>query len=367
MTRGVTYISNYSSSQDCNATLNCVAQLGARQERAGKDLYIQGPGWRNFRMPSTPLNAEDSGTTMRLVSALLAVCPFTSTIAGDASLSRRPMKRIMTPLTSMGAEIDARAEQYPPLSLRGSSLRGIRYRLPVASAQVKSCVLLAGIMARGTTTVVELVSSRDHTERAVPFFGVKFVKKGSDLSVSRPRILTPTRTVIPGDFSAAAYFLIAALLAPGSELHLRSVGVNPSRTALLQLLEESGVRLKKTNFRSCNDEPMCDLMIRHQEMLFECLPAEIPPQRIPNLIDEIPILSILGTQSKNGFTIRNASELRKKESDRIHAIVFNLRNLGLEVEEWKDGFYIPPGQALQGGESPPSVIIESPWLSPLPA
>ena len=350
MARGVSHISNYSSSQDCQSTLNCLLQLGARKERTDTGLYIEGPGWQHFRMPSAPLNAENSGTTIRLISALLAACPFASTIVGDASLNRRPMKRIMTPLTGMGTEIEARADRYPPLSLRGGSLRGIRYELPVPSAQVKSCVLLAGMMAQGTTTVIERIPSRDHTERAIPFFGAKIRKKGLEVSVSGPRSLTPTQTEIPGDFSAAAYFLVAALLAPGSDLYLKNVGVNPSRTALLQLLEESGLRLDKVNLRSRKNEPVCDLRIRHQESLYERFPAEILREWIPNLIDEIPILSILGTQLKNGFTIRHASELRKKESDRIHSIVSNLQALGLEIEEWKDGFHIPPGQTMQGGK-----------------
>ena len=269
MARGVTHISNYSSSQDCQSTLNCLLQLGARRESIDAKLYIEGPGWRHFRMPAAPLNAENSGTTIRLISALLAACPFTSTVVGDASLNRRPMKRIMTPLICMGTEIEARADRYPPLSLRGGSLRGIRYELPVPSAQVKSCVLLAGIMARGTTTVIERIPSRDHTERALPFFGAKIRKKGLQVSLSGPRSLTPTRVEIPGDFSAAAYFVIAALLAPGSDLYLKNIGVNPSRTGLLQLLEESGLRVEKAKPRRRNNEPVCDLRIQYQESLYE--------------------------------------------------------------------------------------------------
>ncbi|MCZ6486227.1 MAG: 3-phosphoshikimate 1-carboxyvinyltransferase [Acidobacteria bacterium] len=349
MANGTTRISHFSDSQDCQATLHCLRALGLRIRQSGNEIEIRSEGWKKFQQPRELLNAGNSGTTIRLLSALLSAAPFVSTIQGDDSLNHRPMKRIMTPLMQMGAEIGATNDEFPPLRITGSQLRGIHYRLPVPSAQVKSCILLAGLMAQGETTVVEETPSRDHTERALPFFDVVLTGANRRLKVRGPAFLRAAQMQIPGDFSSAVYFIIAALIVPGAEIWLRRVGVNPSRAGLLTLLENAGARVEKTNLREFNSEPVCDLKVCFSHEPLSRFPLEISGEQLPNMIDEIPALAVLATRLERGLSVRGAEELRKKESDRIHSIVVNLRNLGVRVEEFPDGFCVPPGQQLQGG------------------
>lgn len=349
LAEGKTRISGFSSSQDCRATLNCLRALGVGALQRGEQVEVESPGWRKLVRPATVLEAQNSGTTIRLLTALLAASPFISTIQGDESLNKRPMKRIIVPLTRMGAEIEAQGEEFPPLTIKGTHLQGIRYCLPVASAQVKSCVLLAGLMAGGKTTVVEPFPSRDHTERALPCFGVALQKTDHELTVEGETSVRPASVTVPGDFSAAVYFILAALLVPNSRITLHQVGVNPSRTAVLTLLEQAGVALERSAPREINGEPVCDLTVSCSSDALHRFPARIGPEWIPGLIDEIPALAVLGTRLKNGLTVRGAQELRTKESDRIQTIVLNLRNLGVEVEEFADGFFIPPAPTLRGG------------------
>lgn len=349
MAHGTTSIDGFSQSHDCASTLNCLRKLGISIQQSEKGIEIQGLGWGKFHQPHTILDAGNSGTTIRLLSALLAGSPFTSTIQGDESLNRRPMRRIISPLSQMGASIQAREEQFLPLSVSGTQLTGIEYPLPVASAQVKSCILLAGLMACGKTTVVENMPSRDHTERALPFFNVQCTKTNQHLTVTGPASLDATTMQIPGDFSAAVFFIIATLLLPNSRLCLRGVGINPSRTALLTLLEQSGAKVERANPREFNAEPMCDLTVQFSPEVLRRFPRELSGQCLASMIDEIPVLAILGTRLHNGLSVRGGEELRKKESDRINSVVVNLRNLGIQVEELPDGFDIPPNQTIQGG------------------
>lgn len=346
---GRTRISHYSTSRDCQATLNCLRPLGLEIQRFGNEVEIKSAGWREIRRPRNILEAENSGTTVRLLSALLSSRPILSTISGDDSLNQRPMARIIRPLTKMGAQIQARMQQFPPLTIRGADLQAIRYELPVASAQVKSCVLLAGLAAEGTTFVIEKTPSRDHTERALPLFGAAFKKADTELQVTGQKPLRGIEAKVPGDFSSAIYFIIASLLLPGSSITVQQVGVNPSRTALLDLLEKAGAPIDKNSLQYDFDEPRCDLAVRHSDRFLAEFPSRIPCRWIPSLIDEIPILSILGTRLNEGLSVRGASELRTKESDRIRAIVSNLQSIGVAVEEVEDGFDIPPGQTIEGG------------------
>ncbi|MEE8349381.1 MAG: 3-phosphoshikimate 1-carboxyvinyltransferase [Acidobacteriota bacterium] len=350
MARGTTSIGGFSRSQDCASTLACLRMLGTEIQQSEHTIEIRSEGWESFQPPGTLLDAGNSGTTIRLLSALLAGSPFASSIQGDESLNRRPMRRILIPLTQMGATIQPHNGEYPPLHVTGTRLTGIRYSLPVASAQVKSCVLLAGLMARGETTVVENVPSRDHTERALPFFNAHFARTDQHLTVKGPSSLEATTIQIPGDFSAAVFFIIAALLIPKARLHMCDLGVNPSRTGLLSILEKAGARLERSNHREFNGEPMCDLTVEFSPEVFHQFPREISGELLINMIDEIPVLAVLGTRLQQGLRIRGGQELRKKESDRINSIVVNLRNLGLQVEEFPDGFDIPPGQKIQGGK-----------------
>jgi 3-phosphoshikimate 1-carboxyvinyltransferase len=260
------------------------------------------------------------------------------------------MNRIIEPLREMGAKIESRESGRPPLTIRGCTLRPISYELPVASAQVKSCVLLAGLSADGTTSVIERVPTRDHTERALPLFGVPVFKKNNQISVTGPSQLKGTEVTVPGDMSSAVFFIAAAMLVPGSRLKIPGVGVNPSRSALLRLLELGGADITEKELEHAGSEPCCDLSVSYSSRLFSDFPTEIKGDLVPNLIDEIPILAVIGCRLDKGLMVRDASELRKKESDRIHAIVCNMRALGIDIEEFEDGFRIPGSQVFEGGE-----------------
>ena len=350
MARGPTRIRNFSSSEDCQATLSCIEALGVGVVRDAFQVEISSPGWRRFTAPARALEVQNSGTTIRLLSALLAAGRFSSQVQGDSSLNQRPMKRIMDPLSRMGARIEAREGRFPPLLIQGGRLTGIRYRLPIASAQVKSCVLLAGLMAEGETEVEETGPSRDHTERALPFFGAALMQNGARLRVRGGARLRGVDFRIPGDFSSALFFLVASLLVPGSRIALKGVGVNPTRAGFLPLLETAGIRVERSNATENNGEPACDLQIRPDSQVRKQFPNEISGDWVARLIDEIPALAILGTSLERGFTVRDAQELRHKESDRIRSVVVNLRRLGVEVRELPDGFVIPPGSRIRGGE-----------------
>ena len=350
MADGTTRIRNFATSEDCQATLSCIEALGAGVVRNASRVEIVSPGWRRFTAPGRTLDVQNSGTTIRLLSALLAAGRFSSRVQGDSSLNQRPMKRIMEPLIRMGARIEARDGGFPPLLIQGGRLTGIRYRLPIASAQVKSCVLLAGLMAEGETEVEETGPSRDHTERALPFFGAPLFRNGSRLRVRGGARLQGVDFRIPGDFSSALFFLVANLLVPGSRIALKGVGVNPTRSGFLSLLEEAGIRVERSNAAESNGEPVCDLQIRADPQVRKQFPDEISGDWVARLIDEIPALAILGTSLERGFKVRDAQELRHKESDRIHSVVVNLRQLGVDVAEYPDGFVIPPGSRIRGGK-----------------
>ncbi len=347
--RGETAIGGYSASLDCASTLRCLEALGVEVRRDGSRVFFRGTGLQGLRPPDAPLDAGNSGTSLRLLAGVLASLPFPTRIGGDASLNRRPMQRIIEPLERMGARLRAAPGGLPPLEIEGGRLQGIDYTLPVASAQVKSCVLLAGVHASGTTAVRERAASRDHTERALPQFGVRLERRQLVTTVEGGQEMRGTDLQVPGDFSAAAFLLAAALLVPDSRLVLPDVGLNPTRTGLLQLLDPRHQSIRAMAPVEWNGEPVATLAVRHDTAVFERLPAELGGTWIPNLIDEIPILAVLGTRLPRGLRVRDAGELRKKESDRIEAVATNLRSLGVEVQESEDGFFIPPGQQIRGG------------------
>ena len=349
MAEGRTHITNYSRSADCRATLDCVRKLGLEMGVDDDVVEMVGPGWARLDAPQGPFDVANSGTAIRLLSGLLAARPFTSTIAGDESVNRRPMRRIVEPLTRMGATIHCREGEYPPLEIHGALLSPIRYVLPVASAQVKSCVLLAGLTAPGRTTVVEPAPSRDHTERALHVFGADVSKKGPEISVRGPVHLHGAVVQVPGDLSSASFLVTAVLLRPGSTVSLPGIGVNPTRSGYLGLLEEAGAAIRRTNETQVSDEPVCDLEVSGSLDFLDDFPNVIEGSLIPNLIDEIPILAVLGTQLGGGLEVRGAAELRKKESDRIETIVQNLRAVGVAAEEYPDGFKVPHTARIPGG------------------
>ena len=337
---GDTKIANYSTGADCHSTLGCVRALGIEVEGAGTEFVIHGKGLDGLRAPAGDLDAGNSGSTIRMLSGILAGQPFPSRVFGDESLSRRPMQRIMKPLGQMGGRIDARDGQFPPLHIEGGKLRAIDYTLPVPSAQVKTCVLFAGLYAEGETTVTEPVRSRDHTEIALREFGAEIEVARQKITIaSRPR-LEGRELIVPSDLSSAAFFLVAALLVPGSRLSIMGVGLNPTRSALLDFLVGMGARIRVPNLESQNGELIGDLEVEYSALRGGTIDGGLTAA----LIDEIPVLAVLGAATEEGITVRDAGELRIKETDRIKTVVENLRLMGVQAEELPDGMVIPGRQ-----------------------
>ncbi|MCU0239092.1 MAG: 3-phosphoshikimate 1-carboxyvinyltransferase [Pyrinomonadaceae bacterium] len=345
---GETKIENFSSSVDCSSTLACFEQLGIEVKREKSTVYVNGKGKNRLQKSAEKLDCGNSGTTMRLISGILAGQNFDSSLIGDESLSVRPMKRIIEPLSLMNAEIKS-SENHAPLHIFGKNpLQAITYEPSVASAQIKSCVLLAGLYADGTTTVIEKTPTRDHTERMLRHFGVQVDVQDEKISVSGDAELTANNFLVPSDISSAAFFLVAASCLEGSELLIKNVGLNPTRNAIIQVLQQFGADIEILNeVENCN-EPIGDLLVRGKKNLTPKVESNVVRGKIiANLIDEIPILAIFGTQLENGLEIRDAKELRVKESDRISAVVGNLRKMNAKVEEFEDGFRVEKSD-LQG-------------------
>jgi 3-phosphoshikimate 1-carboxyvinyltransferase len=344
---GESRMHNYSTGADCHSTLGCVRALGVEVEVDGTEVLIKGRGLDGLREPAGDLDAGNSGSTIRMLSGILAAQPFVSRIFGDESLSRRPMQRIMRPLAEMGAQIRAREEKFPPLEIHGAQLRPIDYTLPVPSAQVKTCVLLAGLFAEGQTSVSEPVASRDHTEIALREFGADLAVDQANgqrriMLAGRPH-LTGRELMVPSDLSSAAFFIVAALLVPGSQLTIRGVGLNPTRSGLLDLLSGMGAKILIPTLESQNGELIGDIVVQHSELKGGTVAGSLTAA----LIDEIPVLAVLGAATEEGLTVRDAGELRVKETDRIRTVVENLRRLGVEAEELPDGLVIPGQQTFR--------------------
>jgi len=348
---GTSRIANYSSGADCQSTLACVRALGAEVQKDGLEknngaVHIQGCGLEGLRPPDAMLDAGNSGSTIRMLSGILAAQPFATGIGGDESLSRRPMERIMKPLAQMGARIEARENRFPPLTIHGGKLHPMEYTPPMASAQVKSCVLLAGLFAEGRTTVHEPVRTRDHTELALREFGADVeIEKRSITVTGRPR-LQGRELRVPGDLSAAAFFLVAALIVPESSLTIHGVGLNPTRSALLDFLVEMGAQIKILGVTSAGGELMGDLLVRNSRIQGGLLEKA----RAAALIDESPVLAVLGAASDEGLVVRDASELRVKETDRISTIAENFKRMGLAITVREDGFEVPGRQSFHAAE-----------------
>lgn len=359
---GRSHLTNYATSADCAATLACLRQLGVSIERAGNDVLVEGAGTELSHAPIVPLDCGNSGTTMRLLAGVLAGQPFASTMTGDASLCSRPMKRIIEPLEMMGARISS-ADGRAPLRIEGRRpLAPITYVMPVASAQVKSCLLLAGLNADGRTAVMDQSGvTRDHTERLFDWFGIEVntapgvVEKivAPIVSLTGPAYPSARDCAIPGDISSAAFFIAAAAMLPGSELMINGIGLNPRRAAILEVLRTLGadVRVLET-YEQCNEESG-DVRVRGTNELRAIDEtgkhvSVLDGLLIPMLIDELPLLAVVGTQIEGGLEIRDAAELRVKETDRIGAMVANLRAMGAEVEEYADGLRVAGRRPLRG-------------------
>jgi 3-phosphoshikimate 1-carboxyvinyltransferase len=345
---GATTIHNYSTGADCQSTLACMAALGARIERANGKVMVHGGA---LHEPAEALDAGNSGSTIRMLSGILAAQDFTTRIGGDESLSGRPMDRIIRPLAEMGAHIHGwqlpgRTGSYPPLTIEGRPLHGIDYTLPIASAQVKSCVLLAGLFATGDTIVREPISTRDHTEIALQEFGADIEVQRRVIKLTAGAHLTGRELVVPGDLSSAAFFLVAALLMPESNLVIHNVGLNPTRSSLLDFLTGAGASIKVIDVKQSGGELIGSLRIRASKIKGGLIEGALTA----SLIDEIPALAVLGAASSGGLVVRDASELRVKETDRIAAIESNLRRMGVAIESAPDGFRIPGGQLFHAAE-----------------
>jgi 3-phosphoshikimate 1-carboxyvinyltransferase len=351
LAEGVSEISHFSAAADCRSTLDCLSRLGVRIEKKGDSLRITGNGLGGLRPPRRTLDAGNSGTTMRLMAGILSGQEFRSKIDGDNSLRLRPMLRVIEPLEKMGARIHAREGGRAPLEIEGTRLSPIEYTLPVPSAQVKSAVLLAGIFADGVTSVIEPVRTRDHTELALAEFGARLEREGAAIRLhGRPRLAARSLSV-PGDLSSAVFFLAAALVLPGSNLLIQNVGLNPTRSAVLDVLGAMGAPVKILSVHSSSGELVGDISVQHEPLQGGIVEGDI----IAQLIDELPALAILGPFTEKGIEIRNAAELRVKESDRIAALAENLRRMGAQVEELPDGLRVAGRSAgrLHGAEVDP--------------
>jgi 3-phosphoshikimate 1-carboxyvinyltransferase len=335
---GSSELTNFALAADCHSTLACMKGLGAEVKVDKNLVRITGHGLHGLKSSKRALDAGNSGTTIRLLSGILAGQNFTSKIAGDDSLNKRPMKRILTPLREMGAQIFAHNENFAPLEIHGGKLRGIHYQMPMASAQVKSAVLLAGLFAAGDTSVTEPARTRDHTELALEEFGVAIERHGltTRIPANHAIKLTGRKIEVPGDLSSAVFFIAAASLFPESSLHIQAVGLNPTRTAILDVFARMGASIQMLSLRSAQGEIIGDIAVQGAELKG----GVIRGAEIPLVIDELPMLAALGPFTEEGIEIRDAAELRVKESDRIAALAENLRRMGAQVEEFPDGLKV---------------------------
>ena len=345
LAQGTTKITHFLEGADCLSTISCFRKMGIDIERNASEILVHGKGLHGLSAPSETLDVGNSGTTTRLISGILAGQSFTSELNGDASIQSRPMKRIMTPLLSMGADIvSLRGNGCAPLRITGKPLHAAHYQSPVASAQVKSCVLLAGMYADGITSVTEPVLSRNHTEIMLNYFGANVTSQGTTASIEPEPVLNGREIKVPGDISSAAYFIAAGLLTPGSEILLKNVGINPTRDGMLRVCKAMGADITYLNETSAGGEPTADLLVRYSPLKATVVEGSI----IPTLIDEIPMIAIMATFAEGTTIIRDAAELKVKETNRIDTVAQNLRAMGGTVTPTDDGMIIEGTGALKG-------------------
>lgn len=347
MAEGKTTINHFLAGEDCLSTISCFEKMGVSIKREDEYVEVEGKGIEGLSEPASILEVGNSGTTTRLMLGILAGVPFHTSLIGDESIAKRPMSRVTVPLRSMGAKIDGREHgQYTPLSTRGGALKAIHYHSPVASAQVKSAILLAGLHAEGTTKVTEPFTSRDHTERMLRAFGVDVEVDGTTVSIEGGQSLRGTDVYVPGDISSAAFFLVAGAIVPNSRIVLKNVGLNPTRTGIIDVLQQMGARLTISNERIQNGEPIGDLTIETSQLKG----IEIGGDVIPRLIDEIPVIALLATQANGKTVIKDAEELKVKETNRIDTVATELSKLGASVTPTADGLIIEGKAALKSAE-----------------
>jgi 3-phosphoshikimate 1-carboxyvinyltransferase len=357
LAEGTSELKNFAAARDCHSTLGCVKALGADVKVDGTTIKITGRGLRGLKSSWRTLDAENSGTTIRLLSGILSGQDFTTKITGDSSLQKRPMKRVVGPLRQMGADIRAKDDNFPPLEIHGGKLRAIQYDMPMASAQVKSAVLLAGLYAEGETQVTEPAKTRDHTELGLKEFGAQIETRGRTIAIHGMAgnhgagALTPQVLEVPGDLSSAVFFIAAASLLPESNLYISNVGLNPTRSAILDFFQSMGAALSVLNLGNKKGELVGDLAVKGATLKGGVISGKL----VPLLIDELPMLAALGPFTEQGIEIRDADELRVKESDRIAVLVENLKRMGAKVEERPDGLRVEGRSAgkLHGAEIEP--------------
>jgi 3-phosphoshikimate 1-carboxyvinyltransferase len=343
LSEGRSELRNYAPGADCRSTLTCLSALGVDLSISSTTVTLMGRGLRSFRSPSAPLDAGNSGTTMRMLTGVLSGQPFDATLIGDSSLSRRPMRRVMEPLAKMGAVIDA-VDGHAPLTVHGRPLTAIHYVQTIPSAQVKSAILLAGLHAEGTTTVTEPARTRDHTERAFAAFGFQAETRGLTTTVQGQQSGRGQSLVVPGDFSSAAFWMVAAAALPGSEVTIEGVGLNPTRTALIGVLRRFGANVDLRETGTAAGEPIGTIIVTGDRTGT----VHIKPHEVPELIDELPAIAALAAH-RGEVSVHGAEELRIKESDRIAALVAGFRALGVQADERPDGFTIRGAGAPSGG------------------
>ena len=344
LAHGRTRLNDFALSADCRSTLDCLARLGVSISRNERELCIEGRGWKGLTAAAQPLDAGNSGSTLRMLSGVVAGRPFTTHLTGDDALRMRPIERVAGPLRAMGARVST-TEGRPPVTIEGGPLTGVDWRLEVSSAQVKTAILLEGLQADGTTTVIEPEPSRDHTERLLPLFGVEVGWSGDGVTVHRHESLRPAEMDVPGDVSSAAFFVVAALVLPDAFVRVENVLLNPRRTGFLDVLRQMGADVESRIERE-DPEPMGWIEARSSRLHGAAIPAAV----VPSLIDEIPALAVAGAHAEGVLTVRGAHELRVKESDRIAALAEGLARLGADVEELPDGLVIRGGLPLRGAQ-----------------
>jgi len=355
LAEGKSIIKGFLKSEDCLNTLQAFRFLGVNIEEIDNNSYqVTGAGLRGLKKAEKVINCGNSGTCMRLLTGLLAAQKFYSVLTGDNSLSSRPMDRIIAPLAEMGAKIWAEDNKYAPLGIMGQQLKGIHYNLPIASAQVKSSLLLAGLYADGEVVIDEPGLSRDHTERMLRYFGVELEKHKTRVIMpgAKERRLEAREIVVPGDISSASFFITAALIVPGSEVLIKNVGLNETRSGIIDVIRKMEGNIEIVNLSTVNKEPVADIRVKSSSLKGITIEGDI----IPRLIDEIPIIAVLASRAEGKTIIRDAGELRVKETDRIKAMVSGLKNLNIEVEELKDGLIIKGPADIKGG-----VKVKSYW------
>ncbi|MES9684145.1 3-phosphoshikimate 1-carboxyvinyltransferase [Gottfriedia acidiceleris] len=345
LAKGTTKVTNFLLGEDCLSTIACFRKLGVQIEVSEDEVVVYGKGIEGLKEAHEVLDVGNSGTTARLMMGILSGLPFHSVIIGDESIGKRPMKRVTKPLKMMGTSIDGREDAtYTPISIRGGSLNSISYASPVSSAQVKSSILLAGLFAKGTTTVTEPEKSRDHTERMLKAFGCELVVDENKVSINGNQELTATDVIVPGDISSAAFFLVAGSIVPNSEILLKNVGVNPTRTGILTVLERMGADITLEDEKVVNGEPIANIRVKSSSLKS----TVIGGAEIPTCIDELPILALAAALADGETIIKDAEELRVKETDRIQTVVTELTNLGVSIEATKDGMIIQGNSSLIG-------------------